>query len=146
MFVQCSALQDNSAVRSISVTRQAEGLAATQLRVQAPAFAPGGNHRHSHLRYFLQTCIFPLVFWTQLVWLDLCQGAHTAGCLWLSTWLPLVDAPSGRHSRTEGRSSGSHERKDSTAVGLRVIEAMLSFKGRQLTENIILKKKKQLIN
>lgn len=39
MFVQYSALQDNNAIRSVSETRQAEGLTATQLRVQALAFA-----------------------------------------------------------------------------------------------------------
>lgn len=96
MFVQCSALQDNSAVRSVSVTRQAEGLAATQLRAQAPAFAPGGNHRHSHLRYFPQTCISPLFSGPNSCgWI--CVRVHTRqdsfdhppGCPW---WmLPVED-------------------------------------------------------
>ena len=51
------------------------------------ALPPGWNHRHDHLHYSLQTCIFPLVFWTQLRQLDLRQDAHTVGFLRSSTWL-----------------------------------------------------------
>lgn len=62
MFVQCSALQDNSAIRSVSVTRQAEGQQPLNSGRRLLLLPPGWNHRPSHPHYFLQTCISPLCF------------------------------------------------------------------------------------